>query len=358
MTLRVPPVKSLWPRRARSSRRAVKSAGVTLLAMVLLIAFLTPLVYMLFTSLKTKEQMSQLGTPLWPADAPTFTYNGVEYDVYSVPTDQGTRDLALVKKGLTESTFVDPANPQAGQIKWQGSWRSLDRSAWTFAPHWENFVNAWNQINFPRMFGNTLFYAITTEIGVLISCTLVAYGFARFRFPGRDFLFLVLIATIFLPATVTIIPTYTFFSKIGWVGTWLPLIVPAFFANAFDVFFLRQFFMTIPRELDEAAMIDGAGPLQILTSIVLPQAIPALIALSVFHIVWAWNDYFLPMIYLSNKPEQQPISVALASFNGLYATNPTLIQAGSLIAMVAPLLLFVIAQRFFVQGVVITGVEK
>ena len=181
-------LKSRSLRRPRSPRNAFKSAGVILLAGVLLVAFLLPLVYMLFTSLKTKEQMSQLGTPLWPADAPTFTYNGVEYDVYRVPTDQEAKDLALVKKGLTESYFIDPANPQAGQIKWTGSWRSLPRSTWTFAPHWENFITAWNQINFPRMFGNTLFYAIMTEIGVLISCTLVAYGFARFRFPGRDFL--------------------------------------------------------------------------------------------------------------------------------------------------------------------------
>lgn len=345
----------LWRRRPR---HIFKSTGVTLFAVVLLLAFLMPLVYMLFTSLKTKEQMSQLGAPLWPADAPTFTYNGVEYDVYRVPTDQGTRDLALVKKGLTASLFIDPADPSAGQITWAGSWRALPRAAWTFAPHWENFVTAWNQINFPRMFGNTLFYAIMTEIGVLISCTLVAYGFARFRFPGKDFLFMVLIATIFLPATVTIIPTYTFFSKIGWVGTWLPLIVPAFFANAFDVFFLRQFFMTIPRELDEAAMIDGAGPLKILTAIILPQALPALIALSVFHIVWAWNDFFGPLIYLTNKPELQPLSVGLQKFNSIHSTNPSLTQATSLLALAFPLLLFFIAQRFFTRGVVVTGVEK
>lgn len=358
MALRTLDPTALALRRSRSRRDFLKSTGVTFLAAVLLAAFLLPFLYMVFTSLKTKEQMSELGTPPWPADAPTFTYNGVEYDVYRVPTDQGDKDLALVKKGLTESYFIDPANPQAGQIKWTGSWRSLPRATWTLVPHWENFVNAWNQINFPRMFGNTLFYAITTEIGVLISCTLVAYGFARFRIPGKDFLFTVLLATIFLPATVTIIPTYTFFVKIGWVGTWLPLIVPAFFANAFDVFFLRQFFLTIPREMDEAAMIDGAGPLKILTSIILPQALPAVIAMSVFHIVWAWNDFFGPLIYLTNKPELQPISVGLQKFNSIHSTNPSLTQATSLLALAAPLILFFVAQRFFVRGVVMTGVEK
>ncbi len=350
--------KHLALKRSKTSRDFVKSVIVTGFASLLVIAFLTPFAYMLFSALKTKEQVSELGAPLYPADAPTFTYNGTTYDVYSVPLDQGVKDLALFKKGLTESFFIDPANPGAEPIKWTGSWRSLSRGTWTLAPHWENFTTAWNQINFPRMFGNTVFYAAITEIGVLISCTLVAYGFARFRIPGKDFLFTILLATIFLPATVTIIPTYTFFLKIGWVGTWLPLIVPAFFANAFDVFFLRQFFLTLPRELDEAAMIDGAGPLRILFSIVLPQALPAIIAMSVFHIVWAWNDFFGPLIYLSTKPELQPISVGLQKFNSIHTTNPNLVQATSLLALAVPLLLYVFAQRFFNRGVVITGVEK
>lgn len=139
---------------------------------------------------------------------------------------------------------------------------------------------------------------------------------------------------------------------------WLPLIVPSFFANAFDVFFLRQFFLTIPREMDEAAMIDGAGPLRILTSIILPQALPAVIALSIFHIVWAWNDFFGPLIYLTNKPELQPISVGLQKFNSIHSTNPNLTQATSFLALAVPLLLYFVAQRFFARGVVITGVEK
>jgi multiple sugar transport system permease protein len=340
------------------SGRLLKMIGATVFALAILALFLSPFLYMTFSALKSKEQMSELGAPIWPAEPPTFTYEGVKYDVYTVPTDEGNRELALVKKGLTESQFIDPANPQAGPIKWSGSWRALKRPGWVFAPHWENFSNAWNQINFPRMFGNTLFYAIMTEIGVLFSCTLVAYGFARFRIPGKDLLFTILMATIFLPASVTVIPTYAFFTKIGWVGTWLPLIVPTFFANAFDVFFLRQFFLTIPREQEEAAMIDGAGPLRILVSIILPQAMPALIALSIFHIVWAWNDYFGPLIYLTNKPELQPISVGLQKFNSIHTTNPNLTQATSLLALAVPVVLFMFAQRYFVRGIVITGVEK
>jgi multiple sugar transport system permease protein len=193
---------------------------------------------------------------------------------------------------------------------------------------------------------------------VLFSCTLVAFGFSRFRFPGRDLLFIVLISTIFLPVAVTIIPTFTFFQRIGWVGTWLPLIVPAFFANAYDVFLLRQYFMTLPRELDEAAMIDGASPLRVLWSVIIPQSYPALMAVTVFHIVFAWNDYFGPLIYLSTNRDAWPISIALSTFNSIYGQRPQLIQAGALMALIAPLILFVLAQRFFVQGIVITGVEK
>lgn len=206
--------------------------------------------------------------------------------------------------------------------------------------------------------GNTIFYAVSTMIGTVISCVLVAYGFARFRFPGRDLLFILLISTLFLPGAVTIIPTYTFFQRIGWVGTWLPLVVPHFFANAYNVFLLRQYFMTLPRELDEAAMMDGAGPLRVLWSVIIPQSYPALMAITVFHIVWAWNDYFGPLIYLSTKPDMQPISVALSRFNGIYGSRPELIQAGAMMALIAPLILFVLAQRFFIQGIVITGVEK
>ena len=253
--------------------------------------------------------------------------------------------------------FIDPQNPSAGEITWQGSWRSLERP-WKWSARWQNFVDVWRLINFPQLFRNTMFLAVTTEIGVLISCTLVAYGFARFRFPARNFLFTLLISTIFLPAAVTTIPTYTFFLKIGWVGTYLPLIIPAFFANAYDVFLLRQYFLTIPHEMDEAAMMDGAGPFRIFWSIILPQSIPVLVAVSVFHIVYAWNDYYNPLIYLSTRPDLQPIAVAMSRFNGIHSTNPNLIQATALMALVVPLIIFLLGQRFFMQGIVMTGVEK
>ena len=346
--------------------RSVNITFVTGLTIALLVIFLAPFLFMVFTSLKTQGQISQLGAPIWPAKPTTFEYNGKAVEVYRVPmakcvgadpSDTSIKELGIVKKGRQQSTFVDPANVAAGEYVCNVSWRALERP-WKWSPEWENYREVWNTIDYPRLMWNTTFYAIMTEIGVLISCTLVAFGFARFRFPGRDFLFIVLIATIFLPGAVTIIPTFTFFQRIGWLGTWLPLIVPAFFANAYDVFLLRQYFMTLPRELDEAAMIDGASPLRVLWSVIIPQSYPALMAVTVFHIVFAWNDYFGPLIYLSTARDKWPISVALSNFNGIYGERNELIQAGSLMALLAPLLLFVIAQRFFVQGIVITGVEK
>ena len=351
---------------AHQLRTGLNVVFVTTLAIAILVIFLAPFLFMIFTSLKTQGQISQLGAPIWPAKPTSFEYNGKMIEMYHVPMskcagadpgDASTKSLAIVKKGRQASTFVDPSNLAAGEFSCQVSWRALERP-WVLSPTWENYTEVWNTIDFPRLMWNTTFYAIMTEIGVLISCTLVAFGFSRFRFPGRDFLFVLLIATIFLPFAVTIIPTYTFFQKIGWLGTWLPLIVPAFFANAYDVFLLRQYFMTLPRELDEAAMIDGASPLRVLWSVILPQSYPALMAVTVFHIVFAWNDYFGPLIYLSTARDKWPISVALANFNGIYGQQPQLIQAGALMALIAPLILFMIAQRFFVQGIVVTGVEK
>ena len=347
-------------------RKGINIAFVTGLTIAILVIFLAPFLFMIFTSLKTQGQISQLGAPIWPAKPTTYEHNGEALEMFRVPMsacdgaspgDTSVKNLAIVKKGRQQSVFMDPGNLAAGEFNCKVSWRALDRP-WVFSPAWENYSRVWETIDMPRLMWNTTFYAVMTEIGVLISCTLVAFGFSRFRFPGRDFLFILLIATIFLPVAVTIIPTYTFFQKIGWLGTWLPLVVPAFFANAYDVFLLRQYFMTLPRELDEAAMIDGASPLRVLWSVIIPQSYPALMAVTVFHIVFAWNDYFGPLIYLSTARDKWPISVALANFNGIYGQQPQLIQAGALMALIAPLILFMVAQRFFVQGIVVTGVEK
>jgi multiple sugar transport system permease protein len=298
------------------------------------------------------------GAPLWPALPADFEYQGKVVEVYQVPMEDGSvRDLAIIQKGRQQSTFIDPENLEAGEIVWQGSWRTL-RRPWEVAPAWNNYLEAWTRINFPLLFRNTLGIALFGLLGTVISSTLVAYGFARFRFPGRDLLFTILISTIFLPAAVTIVPTYAFFVTIGWVGTWLPLTIPHYFSNAYNVFLMRQYMLTIPREIDEAAQMDGANPIRILWSVILPQCKSVMLAVALFHLVFAWNDYFGPLLYLSTRFDLQPIAVALPRFNNLYGSNPPLIQAASLMAMALPVVIFFMAQRVFIQGVVVTGVEK
>jgi len=339
-----------------------KSWAITFLAVVVLAAFLSPLVRSLTLSIKTPQQVAAVDSPLWPVSPVTFTYRDRDYPIYQVPLPDGSvKELALVRKGLKQSSFSNPFDPNAQAaplITWDGNWRTL-QAVTVLDPHFENYSNVWNEINYPRLLLNTILIALISMIGTVTSCTLVAYGFARFRFPGRNALFILVIATIFLPGAVTIIPTYTLFLKIGWVGTWLPLIVPAFFANAYDVFLLRQYFLTIPRDMDEAAAIDGAGPFRTLISVILPQAWPAIIAVGIFTFVYSWNDFFGPLIYLSGSPDLQTVSVALANFSGArVAQDPGLIQAGTLMTLLIPIGLFLVFQRFFVRGIVITGVEK
>lgn len=333
-------------------------ALVTLFTIMLLTVYLLPFGNMVLMSLFRQESLSiTADDPVFPQRPVTYSYEGEDYPVYQVPTDTGTKEWALVKKGRQESQFVDPANAGAGLITWQGTWRTL-QPVQNVEFYWQNYATAWEKLNFPRLFFNTLVIAVCGLIGTLLSCISVAYAFARFPIPGKNFLFILLIGTIILPGQVTLIPTYAFFARLGWVGTWLPLIVPHFFANAYNVFLLRQYFLTLPRELDEAAMIDGAGPFRILWEVILPQSWPAIISVAVFHFVFAWNDYFGPLIYLGSKPELQPISVGVQIFNFQYGPQPQLVQATSLMALILPVLIFIFAQRVFMRGVVITGVEK
>jgi multiple sugar transport system permease protein len=341
----------------RAYRGFLGRAMLLMFALIVIGAYLLPLLYMVTTALQQPGQATTPGAPVWPATARTAQFEGETYPLYSVPIDGTVRQLILLEPGRESSVFVDPADPSATRITWQGRWRTLDQ-AWAFAPVIDNFTTAWNQLDFPRLLRNTFGIAILSTIGAVVSSTLVAYGFARFRFPGRNALFVVLIATIILPFQVTLLPTYVIFTWLGWNGTWLPLIIPHCFANAYNVFLLRQYFMSIPRELDEAAMIDGAGPFRILRSVIVPQSIAAITAVSLFHFFFAWNDFFVPLLYLAGTPDLQPLSIGIQQYNALYSSQPTLIQASALMTMAVPVIVFLLAQRAFMRGVVVTGVEK
>src|SRR5215510_14060228 len=199
-------------------------------------------------------------------------------------------------------------------------------------PQFQNFVTATNYIPFWRYMGNTFFIAIMCIIGTLLSCTLVAYGFARIRWPGRNIFFLIYLSTIMLPAQVTLIPLYTIYRQIGWVGTFLPLVVPSFFGNAFNVFLLRQFLLSIPTELSDAARIDGASELGILRYIMLPLMRPALAVVTLFTFVNVYRDFLGPLIYLSDQ-NQWTISLGLQMFKNMFGAQWQLMMAASTLAM-------------------------
>ncbi len=349
-----PIYRRIWP----ILREALSSIGVTGLGLLALLIFLLPLGYVLATAFKLDSQMTTVGAPLWPAAPSTYNFEGTEYPLYNVPNEDGsTRRLALVRPFRENSDMVDPAHPEEGVFNVKGRWRTWD-AIYKFSPNWKNFTDAWDQVNFPRLFRNSLLLAGIGTIGTLISCILVAYGFTRFQLPGKNILFVILVSTIVLPPQATIIPLYILFNKLGWTGTWLPLLVPAFFANAYDVFLLRQYFMSIPKELDEAAMLDGANPLRILVSIIIPQSIPAITAVTIFHFFFVWNQYFEPLVYLLGKEKLYPVSVGIGQFVTTFSTYPGRSAATAVLAMLLPAVMFFLAQRQFMQGIVVTGVEK
>lgn len=224
---------------------------------------------------------------------------------------------------------------------------------------WSNFIKGWTYLPFNRFLGNTIFITSLAILGQLTSL-LVAFGFARLRFPGRDILFLVLLCTMMLPGQVTLIPIYTIFHRFGWINTFKPLIVPNFLGgNPLFIFLARQFFMTIPLQLDEAAKIDGCSILGIFWRIALPIAKPMAFLVIIFTFMGCWQDFMGPLIYL-NSMEKYTLALGLQAFQAdilLRTQQWELLMAVSLITLIPPLLLFFFAQKFFIQGIVITGVK-
>ena len=342
----------------KRSRRGAKRALVILLVIAVLAAFLVPLIYGFAMSFKSVEQITSANSAVLPRSPATVKLQGKDLELYFVPMPDGTtKALAAVEKTRASTTFADPADAMAAPLEWKGNWRTL-KPVMKLDPHEENYSTAWNMISFPMLLKNTFVYAFLNTIGILLSSSFVAYGFSRFRFPGKGPLFIIVMSTMILPSAVTLIPTYTVFQAIGWVGTWLPLIVPAFFSNAYNIFLLRQFYMSIPQEMDDAARIDGANPIQILYRIIIPQAVPALVAAGLFNFFYCWNDYFSPIVYLAGKSKLYPISVGLGMFSGMFSTRVALVQAATVMSCVVPVVIFFFTQRFFMQGVVVTGVEK
>jgi multiple sugar transport system permease protein len=227
-------------------------------------------------------------------------------------------------------------------------------------PHpflWSNYPGLFAALPYFRFFLNTFLYAGITIVGVCVSSSLVAYGFSRLRWPGRDTVFYVMLMTLILPFVCTLIPLFVMYKRFGWIGTYLPLEVPTFFGSSvFSTFLLRQFFMTIPQSLSEAARIDGASEFYIYRRIILPLAKPALAAVILFQFVYCWNDYLGPLVYISDQ-NSYPLSLGLALILGDYTTNWAWVMAGATAATAPIVILFFLTQRTFIQGITVTGLK-
>ena len=359
--MRREPVQRKWlaPHTYLSVQRweTIGTGLLNLLVFSLLLAYLFPTLYMISTAFMESAQLRDRHAPPYPSRQLRFEYEGQEYMVYNVPFDDETRQLALVTPGRSASEFVDPQDPGTGLIVWKGSWRAL-AGIYEFHLTWDNFELLFRSLRLPQMLRNTLLVGLISAIGVLASSIVVAYGFARFPLPGGNLLFYVMIATILIPEKITLIPTYFFFVRVlGWEGSWLPILVPFFFGNAVYIFLLRQNFKSIPKDLEEAAVLDGAGPLRTLFSVILPQSWPVVITVSLLHFFYIWNETRQAALYLSIRRDLAPVSFGVQNFQSLAPVQNQL-QASALIVMIVPVLVLLISQRYFMRDVVVTGSER
>lgn len=283
-------------RRTRENLRQAATHGVLLL---LSIVFLAPLLWMVSTAVKPLDQ-TMVSPPVWI-----------------------------------------PERPQ-----WENFWKALSYNAEDLG-----------YIPFLVYGRNTLYVTVLAVIGSVVSNTLVAYSFARLRWRGRDLLFGVTLATMMVPGPVLMVPTYVLFREFGWIGTFRPLWVPAFFGGAFNIFLLRQFLKTIPMELSEAARIDGASEWQTFLRVIVPLARPALTVVALFTFMWAWNDFMGPLLYLTDQ-HTFTLSMGLQFFQSQHTGTPwNLLMAASLIVVLPVILVFLFAQRVFIQGIATTGIK-
>ena len=227
---------------------------------------------------------------------------------------------------------------------------------WPLNPRWQNYVEALTSLPFGRFAINTLIIALSTIVGHLLSCSIVAYGFARLNGPGKSFFFVLMLSTLMLPYPVTMVPLFIIFSKLGLINSFIPLILPAFFGNAFYIFLLRQSFKQIPVDLEDAARLDGAGTLQVLLKVILPLSRPALATVAIFTFQAAWNDFLGPLIFLHDQ-SLYTLQLGLSLFRGAYNVQWAYLMAASLVVTLPVIAIFFIAQKSFIEGVGFTGTK-
>ncbi|MBO1752129.1 carbohydrate ABC transporter permease [Actinotalea sp. BY-33] len=233
---------------------------------------------------------------------------------------------------------------------------SFEPSLLPEALRWENYVRLFEALPMARMLLNSVFVTLTVTLGQVTFCCTAGYAFARLKFPGRDKLFVLYLGTMMVPFMVTLVPAYAIIRELGWINTYWALIVPQFFGSAYGTFLMRQFFMTLPQELEDAATIDGCGPLRIFWKIFLPLTKPAVATLAVFNILGVWNDFLWPLLVIQDN-DLKTLPIGLATFQGLYATDHSLLMAGAVVSLIPMLIAFLFAQKYFVEGIALSGMK-
>jgi ABC-type glycerol-3-phosphate transport system permease component len=271
----------------------------------------------------------------------------------------------LIRRAIAYIVLILGSLAMIGPFAWMVS-TSLKQEGSVFIfppvwiPHpvrWDNYVTLFSLVPFGNAFVNSVIVATAATVGQVLSASLAAYAFARLRFRGKNVLFIIFLATMMVPSQVTLIPTFILFRAIGWINTLLPLTVPAFFGSAFGIFLLRQFFLTLPHELFEAAVIDGASPPHMYWRLALPLAKPALATFGVFVFMGAWNDLITPAIYI-NDMGKMTLPLVLAEFINAFGADYTAhTMAGAVLSVLPLLIAFLLAQKYFVQGITLTGLK-
>ncbi len=341
-----------------------EAARQTMLHLVLLtgsIIFLIPFAWLVVTSLKEDSEMSKF-PPVWiPTQQVKVVIDGSERKLSTITRNGRVLQVGIMKEMDTGGRRVQVVKPAdaAGQSFVCNKKDLTDVRH--VAPVWKNYPDALKFLPPETHYGliflkNTLVISGLSILGTLLSSSMVAYSFSRLRWPGRDATFVVLLATMMLPGAVTMMPQFLIFRSLGWVDTLKPLWVPSFFASAFNVFMLRQFFMGIPTELEEAALLDGCSYYMIFWRIMLPQIKPALAAITIMAFMGAWNDFQRPLIYISS-PENQPLAYALQLFQTGHSSDMGQLMACSTLVMLPVIALFFFSQRYFIQGITLTGIK-
>ncbi len=331
--------------------------GIVLVYLLLIlgsIVMIAPFIWMLSTSFKEPGAVFTYPPEFIPRSQIMVTHNDIEYGLFNITlkeVEEKVIKLKVFKNDAKVMIFRD------GKVLE----KVLNVPADKLIPYkkvnflWKNYIDAWNAVPFGRFFINSIFVSICITFGQVFTSSLAAYAFARLNFKFRDQLFLGYLTTLMIPYTVTMIPVFILLKLLGWIDTYQALILPAMF-SAYGTFMLRQFFLSIPKDLEESAIIDGASKFTIYFNIILPLSKPALATLTTFVFMGAWNDFMWPLI-VTNSMEMKTLPVGLAAFQGLYTTNWTLLMAASVIVLIPVLLVYIFNQRYFVKGIVLSGLK-